>query len=121
MTDSSQTIIDCLVGAAEAAGVELQANRGVASVARTGEGLFALTLQTGKSGPAIGLILATGGCRTEGAGALAVSLGHTLQSPVPSLFTFEIPQPWLRSMPGSPWTKSSSRCRAQACGSVAHS
>jgi predicted Rossmann fold flavoprotein len=45
-------------------------------------------------------MLATGGCRTPSAGALAVSLGHTLEPPVPSLFTFEIPVPWLRRMAG---------------------
>ena len=32
--------------------------------------------------------------------ALAVSLGHTLEPPVPSLFTFRIDTPWLRALPG---------------------
>jgi hypothetical protein len=31
---------------------------------------------------------------------LAVSLGHTLEPPVPSLFTFHIETPWLRELPG---------------------
>jgi len=31
---------------------------------------------------------------------LAVSLGHTLESPVPSLFTFHITTPWLRGLAG---------------------
>lgn len=34
------------------------------------------------------------------AGQLAVSLGHTLEPPVPSLFTFHIPTPWLRELAG---------------------
>jgi hypothetical protein len=46
------------------------------------------------------LLLATGGCRAPAAGQLAVSLGHTLEPPVPSLFTFQIESPWLRSLAG---------------------
>jgi len=46
------------------------------------------------------LLLATGGCRAAAAGQLAVSLGHTLEPPVPSLFTFQIETPWLRSLAG---------------------
>src|ERR1035438_1975801 len=46
------------------------------------------------------LLLATGGCRTPALGQLAVSLGHTLEAPVPSLFTFHIATPWLRSLAG---------------------
>ncbi|MGB7746735.1 MAG: aminoacetone oxidase family FAD-binding enzyme, partial [Verrucomicrobiia bacterium] len=45
------------------------------------------------------LLLATGGCRAA-AGQLAVSLGHTLEPPVPSLFTFRTETPWLRSLAG---------------------
>ena len=29
-----------------------------------------------------------------------MSLGHTLEPPVPSLFTFHIESPWLRSLAG---------------------
>jgi predicted Rossmann fold flavoprotein len=46
------------------------------------------------------LLLATGGCRTTALGQLAASLGHTLEPPVPSLFTFHIETPWLRELAG---------------------
>jgi predicted Rossmann fold flavoprotein len=46
------------------------------------------------------LLLATGGCRAAAAGQLAVALGHTLEPPVPSLFTFQIESPWLRELAG---------------------
>lgn len=46
------------------------------------------------------LLLAIGGCRTPALGQLAVSLGHTLVPPVPSLFTFHIEIPWLRELAG---------------------
>jgi len=45
-------------------------------------------------------LLATGGCRTAAMGKLAESLGHTLEPPVPSLFTFHIELDWLRNLAG---------------------
>ena len=45
-------------------------------------------------------MLATGGCRVPAAGQLALSLGHTLEPPVPSLFTFHIAAAWLRELAG---------------------
>jgi len=99
ITDNSQTIVDCLMRAAERAGVKLRANTGVDSAAREAEG-FKLRLANGESLECGRLLLATGGCRTPTLGALAVSLGHTLAPPVPSLFTFHIEAPWVRGLAG---------------------
>ena len=98
-TDSSQTIIDCLLREARAAGVKLFTDRGVERVNKTGE-RFELTLSNGESLSCDRLLLAIGGCRTPALGQLAVSLGHTLEPPVPSLFTFHIDAPWLRALAG---------------------
>ncbi len=46
------------------------------------------------------MLLATGGCRAAVAGSLASSLGHTLEPPVPSLFTFHITDPRLEGLSG---------------------
>jgi predicted Rossmann fold flavoprotein len=100
VTDSSQTIIDCLLGAARKAGVKFMTNCGVESVARNATSGFNLTLSTGDTLMCDCLLLATGGCRTPALGQLAVSLGHTLEPPVPSLFTFHIETPWLRELAG---------------------
>jgi predicted Rossmann fold flavoprotein len=100
VTDSSATIIDCLLGAAERAGVECVANRGLDRVVRRGNNGFELTLINGETLPCDRLLLATGGCRAASAGQLAVSLGHTLEPPVPSLFTFHIHTPWLSDLAG---------------------
>src|SRR6266851_3851992 len=51
VTDSSQTIIDCLVREARMAGVKLFANRGVERVVRGVEGGFELTLSTAETVP----------------------------------------------------------------------
>ena len=116
VTDSSQTIVDCLMNAAQNAGVKLRLNCAVASVAKNADGKFELVLGgAGSPLPAAGahgvtrptekvsadkLLLATGGCRAAAAGQMAVSLGHTLEPPVPSLFTFQIETPWLRPLAG---------------------
>ena len=106
VTDSSQTIVDCLMDAALKAGVKLRLNCGVESAARLPDGRFELAVG-GASVPASReklvcdrLLLATGGCRAAAAGQLAVSLGHTIEAPVPSLFTFQVEAPWLRSLAG---------------------
>jgi predicted Rossmann fold flavoprotein len=99
-TDSSQTIIDCLLNAAQKAGIKLKANCGVENVVRkSGEG-FELKISTGEILSCDKLLLAIGGCRTPALGQLAVSLGHSLEPPVPSLFTFHVEIPWLRQLAG---------------------
>ena len=124
VSDSSQTIMDCLMNAARAAGVKLRLNCGVESTVKNADGGFEVTLATERRSPTRHecqispkqagsetgapietlacnrLLLATGGCRAAAAGQLAVSLGHTLEPPVPSLFTFHIATPWLRSLAG---------------------
>ena len=100
VTDSSQTVIDCLLKAANRAGIELAANRVPESATRCVEGGFELRFAGGTTLGCERLMLATGGCRVPAAGQLAVSLGHTLEPPVPSLFTFHISVPWLRELAG---------------------
>jgi predicted Rossmann fold flavoprotein len=100
VTDSSQTIIDCLLHAANKTGVKLETNCGVEHVAKKSGGGFELMLPGGKTLACDKLLLATGGCRTPALGQLAVSLGHSLAPPVPSLFTFHIATPWLRELAG---------------------
>jgi len=100
VTDSSETIINCLVGEALAAGVILTARCGVEqAVIRPGGG-FDLTLSDGRSLECDKLLLATGGCGAGAQAALVESLGHTLVEPVPSLFTFRVETPWLRALAG---------------------
>jgi predicted Rossmann fold flavoprotein len=117
-TDSSRTIIDCLLASAHRMEVRLKTNCGVERVAKRADGRFEVTMANHNEGRAdllMGqdarpevpatlacdkLLLATGGCRTPALGQLAVSLGHTLEPPVPSLFTFHIATRWLRELAG---------------------
>ncbi len=100
ITDSSQTIINCLLGAAQKAGVKLFAGRGIESVVSADDRRFKVMAADGESFSANCVLLATGGCRSAMGGRLAVALGHSLEVPVPSLFTFHIEIPWLRGLAG---------------------
>lgn len=99
-TDSSQTIIDCLKRAAKEAGVRLRSSCGVDQIKALPERTFELLFSNGETLSCDRILLATGGCRAAAGGQLAVSLGHTLEPPVPSLFTFHINLPWLRELAG---------------------
>jgi predicted Rossmann fold flavoprotein len=98
VTDSSQTIIDCLTDSATNAGVRIRTHTGVETIARREGGGFTLRLTNNETLEADRLLWAAGGCRAEN--HPLVPLGHTLVPPVPSLFTFHIDSPWLRELPG---------------------
>ena len=100
VTDSSETVIDCLIKEAKAAGVRLFTHKGIEGGRIRTQGGFELKLSDGESLSCDRLLLATGGCRSIGGAELARSLGHTIEPPVPSLFSLHIPAPWLRSLPG---------------------
>ncbi len=97
-TDQSQTIINCLTNAARASGVELRTSCGVERVERRSEGGFRLRLSVGGTLDCDVLLLATGG--TKAADVLTSSLGHTIEPPVPSLFTFHIADKRLEGLSG---------------------
>lgn len=100
VTDSSATIVDCLLAEARRRGVVLRAKTGVRTVERIPGDGFRLILEDGEWIGCRALLLATGGARTPAAAGLATALGHTLNPPVPSLFTFKIPTPWLTGLSG---------------------
>jgi predicted Rossmann fold flavoprotein len=103
-TNASQTIVDCLQIAAQQAGVKSRLNAGVDAIVKLPDGRFRLRVGGHSQGCETRLcdrlLLATGGCRALAAGQLAVSLGHTLEAPVPSLFTLQIESSWLHSLAG---------------------
>jgi len=109
VSDNSMDIVNCLRHAAAEAGVVLRLKTGVRSIERNelSEGTdatpapFRLTLSDGTQTECDRLLLATGGGRGESGGLkLARELGHTIEPPVPSLFTFHIDDPRLRDLAG---------------------
>jgi predicted Rossmann fold flavoprotein len=99
VTDSSRTIIECLVKEAKGAGVRLFRRKGIEGARRSEAGGFELDA----NGAAIRcdrLLLATGGCRAPSGAHIAESLGHSIAPAVPSLFSFHVSRAWLHSLPG---------------------
>jgi predicted Rossmann fold flavoprotein len=98
VTDRSETIINCFRNAAAQAGVEVQTNVEILSIAREETG-FVLVMADGRKIPCRRLLLATGSGR-DGY-RWAHDLGHTIEIPVPSLFTFNVPNdPRLNGLSG---------------------
>jgi len=102
-TDDSETVIACLMGAARAAGVELRTRSPVTGVdvaePVAGSGpRFTVHLRSGATLHSDRVLLATGGAPAGYRWAQA--LGHTIEAPVPSLFTFKIDDPRLRGLAG---------------------
>lgn len=96
-TDRSQTIIDALVSRAQQLKVEIHLRQQISAIKR--EGLhFLIEFRQGPTLHAKAIILATGSS-PEGH-RIAESLGHTIQPPVPSLFTFNVPTSRLASLSG---------------------
>ena len=99
VTDSSETVINCLMREAQTAGVKLRLRCGVDRVNILPQGGFELTLSNGETLACDNVLMACGGCRTSEI-ALLTALGHRVEPPVPSLFTFRIETPWLRELAG---------------------
>ncbi|MBA4744930.1 MAG: NAD(P)/FAD-dependent oxidoreductase [Muricauda sp.] len=95
-SDSSQSIIDCLVGESDRLGVQVLKNSAVKAIRKTEEGWQVTTMnkhyQTKK------LMLATGS--NPKIWKQLENLGHHIVSPVPSLFTFNINDERLKGIQG---------------------
>jgi hypothetical protein len=100
VTDDSATVVDCLMRAAQRAGVRLVTGCGLRSLERTGGGRFSAGLSNGGREEADRVLIATGGGRDSGGLEIAASLGHRIETPVPSLFTFHVEDPRLAGLEG---------------------
>jgi predicted Rossmann fold flavoprotein len=101
VSDDSATIVDCLSRAAVKAGVKIHTGMGVKHADRTPtESGYRITLTNGDVVTCGRLLLATGGGRSSAGFTIAQSLGHAIEPPVPSLFTFHSGDPRIRSLEG---------------------
>ncbi|WP_041233520.1 NAD(P)/FAD-dependent oxidoreductase [Cylindrospermum stagnale] len=105
VTNTSETIVECLIKTAATAGVELRIGTPVVSVKRKlspqesgKEEGFEIILKSGETKNCDCLLLATGSSLIGY--KIARELGHQIEPPVPSLFTFNIPESTLRALAG---------------------
>lgn len=97
ITDSSETIIQCLLREAQEQGVEIRTLQKVERIEKVQQS-FHLLFADGSLLTADRLVLATGSS-TQGH-IFAQTLGHTIQPAVPSLFTFNVPDFPLQDLAG---------------------
>ncbi|MEG4270669.1 MULTISPECIES: NAD(P)/FAD-dependent oxidoreductase [unclassified Microcoleus] len=106
ITDDSGTIVNCLIRAAEDAGVKIRTGDAVVSVKKlTLEGghggtapTFEIELKSGEKLKCDRILLATGS--NPSGYKWAKELGNTVELPVPSLFTFNISDSRIKDLAG---------------------
>ena len=96
ITNSSQTIIDCLMEEANKYVVEIMMNKEVGELSLMVDGIWLVAFKTGPTMQADYVCVASGGYPKSTQFEWLKKLGHTIAGPVPSLFTF--------NMPGNPIT-----------------
>lgn len=99
VTDSSQTIIDCLIKEANKYSVEILYNTEVKSIKKIG-GIFYLETTNPKLQTTNFLCIACGGYPKSSQFEWLLQTGHSIEPPVPSLFTFNIPNNAITALMG---------------------
>jgi len=89
VTNSSQSIIDCLLKEAAQYGVEVLLKQEICGINRT-DSCFQIRCSNGKIAEADYLCIASGGYPKSSMFSWLTATGHTISEPVPSLFTFNL-------------------------------
>lgn len=90
VTDNSETIIRCLLDEAASAGVQIHMNAEVSAITSHHPG-FSIHLTDGRMIKADKVCITTGGYPKVNQFHWIEQLGHKIETPVPSLFTFNLP------------------------------
>ncbi len=99
VSDSSMTIVECLLKEAQLHGVHIVLNQQVNNIVRE-HGRWELIFANGASMHADYLCIASGGCRHSFQYEWLRQTGHNVKEPAPSLFTFNVPDIGLRELMG---------------------
>lgn len=97
VSDSSQTIINCFLGEAARLGIKVNLQCGVQSLQRL-ENAFRIETTTHQTLSADAVIVTTGS--SHSVWNMLGALGHTIVTPVPSLFTFNINDERIKGLEG---------------------
>ncbi len=90
VTNSSETIISCFLQEAASRKIKISTETGVERVQR-GENYFVISTRAGVTYFARQVLVAIGGNPANSFYEWLRELGHTISTPVPSLFTFNVP------------------------------
>lgn len=100
VTDSSQSIIDCLMDSVTDAGVEIRTSSGLKKLRARDGGGFEVEVTDGSVIHADHVLLTLGGTRNRLGADIAEQLGHHVLPASPSLFTFKIVDPRIDGLQG---------------------
>lgn len=98
-TNDSETIIDCLLKAAQNARVQVRTSAGVTQIEPQGKN-FKITLQSGETIDCQRVLVTSGGHPQLSGYDWLTQLGIEIVLPVPSLFTFNVPKLPLKDLMG---------------------
>lgn len=97
----SQVVIDCFMSEARRLGVQIEVGRGIASIERNGEQLILHFIKSNNQPQTFDkVIVATGGSPKRKGLEWLEALGHKIEDPVPSLFTFNMPKERITKLMG---------------------
>jgi len=99
VSNSSQTIVDCLMKEVSLYGVEIMISKEVSAMRKESEG-WMLECKSGPNIPADYICIASGGYPKSMQFDWLRQIGHTIAVPVPSLFTFNMPGNSITSLMG---------------------
>lgn len=100
-SQQSGSVIGCLQREAQRLGVQLRTNHALQSITPLPDGRISLTFRQGYTDAFSAVAITTGGAPRLQSFDYLAALGHTIVPPVPSLFTFDIPDADLRALMGT--------------------
>ncbi|KAL3525970.1 hypothetical protein ACH5RR_014342 [Cinchona calisaya] len=117
VSNTSSSVIDCLLFEAKKRGVILQTGKVVTNASSTGSGKFTIKVEKRTADYVEYLepdyLLITSGSSRQGY-SLVAKLGHSIVEPVPSLFTFKIDDAELAELSGTTFTKVKAKLKLES-------
>ena len=99
-SQNSQTIIDCFLSEVKKRGIEIRIESPIVELNTLSDETIQLTLRNDEKFVADKVIVTTGGSPKKAGLDWLEKLGHTIETPVPSLFTFNMPHEAIRELMG---------------------
>ena len=100
VTDDSETIVNCLLREAKKAGIEVLTHTDITETKPLAENRFELRSAKGQTWNVQKVLITTGGQNKPENYNWLKNLGHKIEKPVPSLFTFNVPDSPLKEFMG---------------------
>lgn len=101
VSQDAMSVVNCLTAEARRRGVRIVTGYKVETIARCGDGGFTIRADKGRSEHFDRVVVTTGGMPKSGHAMGLEALGHTIEQPIASLFTFNIKDKALTGLMGT--------------------